>query len=200
MESLVSILDGVKRGYENPSVENAISRTYQDAGLLTTYTLDFLPPQFYPQVRELYAGEVARRAGAVRVFTNTHPGYIHEVGRLAQTLPNVRFIFVKRNLDDVVLRMFMRLYQRGNPYSYDLKSAREYVEWYYRMMDLMAEKLPEIVRVVRYEDIVADPGTALRTAADLCGVPITHGPIPALGDDRECAAPYRELMVAQLAR
>jgi tetratricopeptide (TPR) repeat protein len=200
MESLVGVLDGVKRGYENPSVENAISRTYQDAGLLTTYTLDYLPPQFFPQVREIYAEEVARRAGSVRVFTNTHPGYMHEVGRLAQTLPNVRFIFVKRKLDDVILRMFMRLYLRGNSYSYDLKAARDYVEWYYQMMDLMAEKLPEIVRVVRYEDMVADPGTALQTAANLCGVPMTHKPIPALGDDRECAAPYRERMAAELSR
>jgi Flp pilus assembly protein TadD len=200
MEALVDTLDGVKRGYENPSLENAISRTYQDAGLLTTYTLDFLPPQFYPQIRKNYTEEVRQRGGSARVFTNTHPGYIHEAARLAQTLPNVRLIFIKRNLDDVALRMFMRLYRRGNSYAYDLKSAREYIEWYDQITDLLVAKLPEIVRVVRYEDMVADPRMALRTAADLCGLPMTDKPPPALGDDRNCAAPYREFMMTELAR
>lgn len=200
MEALVGMLEGVKRGYENPSLDNAISRTYQDAGLLTTYTLDYLPPQFYPQVRKIYAAELVQRGGSARVFTNTHPGYIHEAGRLAQTLANVRFLFVKRNLDDVVLRMFMRLYRRGNSYAYDLSAARAYIEWYDQIADLLVAKLPEIVRVVRYEDIVADPRMALRTAADLCGLPMTDKPPPALGDDRNCAAPYRELMMTELGR
>src|SRR5205085_1873144 len=35
METLIATLDGVKRGYENPIVENAIRRTFQSAGLLT---------------------------------------------------------------------------------------------------------------------------------------------------------------------
>ena len=199
LESLTGMLEGVKRGYENPSVENAISRTYQDAGLLTTFSLDYLPPQFFPQVRQIYAEELARRAGSAKVFTNTHPGYVHEVARLAETIPNARFIFVKRNVDDIVLRMFMRMYRRGNPYSYNVSSARAYVEWYYQMIDLLAEKLPEMVRVVRYEDMVTDPASALRVAADLCGLPMTQKPVPALGDDRDCAAPYREFMSRELA-
>ena len=40
------------------------------------------------------------------------------------------------------------------------------------MADLLAQKLPNIVRVIRYEDMVADPATALRAAADLCGLPV----------------------------
>jgi hypothetical protein len=83
MEGLVARLDGVMRGYENPSVENAISRTYQAAGLLTTWTLDHLPPQFYPLCREIYVEELARRANSAKVFTNTHPVYIHDAARIA---------------------------------------------------------------------------------------------------------------------
>jgi hypothetical protein len=200
LESLVGMLEGVKRGYENPSLDNAISRTYQDAGLLSTYTLDYLPPQFYPLVRKIYAEELVQRGGSTRVFTNTHPGYIHEAGRLAQTLPNARFLFVKRNLDDVVLRMFMRLYRRGNSYAYDLSAARAYIEWYDQIADLLAEKLPDTVRVVRYEDMVADPDAALRLAAELCGLPMPKGPVPTIGDDRGCAKPYRNLIASELGQ
>lgn len=199
MEELVARLDGVSRGYENPSVENAISRAYQASGLLTAWTLDHLPPQFYPLCREIYVEELKRRAGSAEVFTNTHPVYIHDAGRLAMVLPNVRFIFVKRNLDDITWRIYLRKYSRGNAYSYDLKTARDHVVWYYQMMDLLAEKLPHIVRVIHYEDMVADPGAALRTAAELCGLVVEDPHLPKLGDDRGCATPYRDFMAAELA-
>jgi hypothetical protein len=31
-------------------------------------------------------------------------------------------------------------------------------------------------------------------AADLCGLPSPDQPLPAIGDDRNCAEPYRALM------
>ena len=198
MEGLFAKLDGVMRGYENPSVENAISRAYQAAGLLTTWTLEHLPPQFYPLCREIYVEELARRADSAKVFTNTHPAYIHDAARLAMILPNVRFIFVKRNLEDITLRIYIRKYDKGNAYAYDLKAAREHIVWYYQMMDVLAEKLPNIVRVIHYEDMVADPATALRAAAELCGLPVNDTISLKIGDDRECAAPYRELIAAEL--
>ncbi len=68
------------------------------------------------------------------------------------------------------------------------------------MMDLLAEKFPDIVRVIRYEEMVTDPPAALRAAAELCGLPMVHGPLPALGDDRGCAEPYRQLMAAEVER
>ena len=134
------------------------------------------------------------------VFTNTHPGRIYDATRMVAAFPNVRFIFVKRNVEDILLRIYMRHYNSGNAYSYDLKSARDYVLWYHEMMDLLAEKLPDIVRVVRYEDMIADPAAAVRVAADLCGFPMTDAPLPAVGDDRGCAEPYRQLMAAELER
>jgi hypothetical protein len=111
----------------------------------------------------------------------------------------VRFVGVKRNLDDTVLRIYQQKYQTGNIYSYDLAAAREHVVWYHEMIDALAQKLPSIVRVIQYEDMIADPAGARRVAAELCGVAVPDAPPPALGDDRGCAAPYRELMAAALA-
>jgi hypothetical protein len=197
MEMLIGCLDGVKRGYENPSLENAIGRAFKDAGLPTAYSLEQLPPQFFPQVRKNYAEEIAMRAAGSSVFTNTHPGHIY-TPRVAEVLPNVRFIFVKRDVDDLALRMYFRLYRQGNEYSYDLRAAREYIEWYYNMIDHIAEKVPTVTRVINYEDVIADPRGALNIAADLCGLPVSEKVIPNLGDDRGCAAPYRTLMQASL--
>jgi tetratricopeptide (TPR) repeat protein len=200
MEKLVATLEGVKRGYENPIVETSIRRTFQTAGLLTSNHLESLPAQLHPQLRDRYLAQLATRAGSARVFTNTHPARIYDAARIAGVLPNVRFIFMKRDPDDTLLRIYMRKYQRGNPFAYDLKAARDHIAWYHETMDLLADKLPDIVRVIRYEDMVADPAAALRTAADLCGLPMQHGALPELGDDRGCAAPYRAVMSAELAK
>jgi hypothetical protein len=110
----------------------------------------------------------------------------------------VRFILLKRNIEDNVLRIFMRRYARGNVYSYDLQAARDHIVWYHQMIDLLVQQLPHIVRVIRYEDMVADPAAALRTAADLCGLPVPSRPLPPAGDDRGCAQPYRALMAGNL--
>jgi hypothetical protein len=194
METLVGMLSGVKRGYENPSVEKAIRRTFQGAGLLTTAMFEVLPPRLDSNCRDIYFEELARRAGSAKVFTNTHPVRLHDVARIAAAFPNVRFVFIKRNLDDNMLRIFMRKYAVGNPYAYDLGFIRNHILWYQEMIDVLADKLPDITRVIRYEDVVANPTAALTVAADLCGLPMSHGPLPPIGDDRGCAEPYRVLM------
>ena len=198
IEKLVATLNGVKRGYENRIVENAIRRAFQSAALITSELFENLPLSLYPQCCDIYLEELVRRAGSARVFTNTHPAHIYDAARIVRAFPNVRFIFVKRNLEDVTLRIYMRKYGGGNAYAYDLTTIRDHVVWYYQMIDLLAEQLSDNVRVINYEDMVADPSAALRTAAELCGLPMTKGPLPVVGDDRGCAAPYRQMMAAVL--
>jgi tetratricopeptide (TPR) repeat protein len=198
MERLVATLEGVKRGYENLSVDIALRRAFQSGCLLPNIYFELLPEKLHSLFREIYIEEITRRAGSAKVFTNTAPGRISDAGMVATTLPNVRFICVKRHLDDTILRIFQLKYKEGNFHAYDLKAARDHVLWYHQMIDLLAEKLPDSVRVIRYEDVVADPAAALRTAAELCGLPPPSGPVPCVGDDRGCAKPYRQFMAAAL--
>ena len=201
MERLVATLDGVKRGYENQSVGKAIRRTFQSARLLTSDRIGLLPPQLHPQCREIYLEELGQRVGSAKVFTNTTAPYIHEAQLIASVFPNVRFIFVKRNVEDNILRMYQKKYLRGkNVYSYDLKAARDHVAWYDQMMDLMAKKFPGTVRIITYEDMVANPAAAVRVAASLCGLSQTDRPLPEVGDDRGCAEPYHDFIRAELNR
>jgi hypothetical protein len=196
MEMLVGTLDGVRRGYESPSVENAVQRTFQSAGLLTSKLFEVLPPTLDASCREVYLREIAHRCKGAKVFTNTHPGRIHDVARVAASFPNVRFIFLKRNLDDNMLRIFMQRYETANPYAYDLTAIRDHLIWYHEMIDLLAGKLSGIARIVHYEEMVADPRGAQDMAAELCGLPSSAKPLPAVGNDADCGAPYRSLLEA----
>jgi Flp pilus assembly protein TadD len=199
MERLVATLDGVKRGYENPSVEIAVRRAFQAGCLLASSYFELLPAQLHPLCRDLYLEGLARRAGSVKVFTNTAPTRIFDAACTAATFPRVRYICVRRKLEDTLVRMFQSKYRGGNFYAYDIKAARDHVLWYNQMIDLLAAKLPEAVRIIHYEDVVANPAAALQIAAELCGLPLPSGPVPPVGDDRGCAEPYREFMAAELS-
>ena len=63
-------------------------------------------------------------------------------------------------------------------------------------IDRLMKRLPDVSRVVRYEEVIDDPKAAVDIAADLCGAPVATGPVPRPGDDRGCAEPYKEFMRA----
>jgi Flp pilus assembly protein TadD len=193
LERLISSLEGTKPGCEVPIVETAMRRTFQAAAIPPAGHLEELPPQLVPSFREMYLEDLARRAGPARVLTNTLPGQIHHAVLLASVIPNARFLLVKRSLPDVVWRIYLTKYLYGNPYAYDLKAIRDYLDWYDSMIDLTAEKLPGIAHVVSYEAMADNPAAVLRSVAELCGLSL-NDIIPTLPNDRGCSAPYREFM------
>ncbi|MBX9778597.1 MAG: sulfotransferase [Xanthobacteraceae bacterium] len=198
VEALVSTLPGIKPGYENPIVENAVRRTFLAAGLPPARRFEMLPLPLDEQCRAFYRQDLARRAGPARVFTNTSPALIHDVARIAAAFPGARFLFIKRDVDDTMFRIFSRLYLAGNAYSYDLRAIRKHVAWYHEMIDMFAGKLPEVARVVAYEDVVSDPAAVVSQAAALCGLPVPSEPPPHVADDRGCSHPYRQWIAAAL--
>ncbi len=199
MEELAGMFDAVKRGYENPIVENTVRRVSQTSNLLTISLLKQLPPHLFPMFRKIYLNNLAQRVGSQKVFTNTLSSCIHDAAHIASVVPNVRFVFLKRNMEDNLLRIFMRNYTGGNPYAFDLKAACEHIAWFNEMIDLLAEKYSDIARVIRYEDMSTNPAGALQVIAGLCRLPIPDKK-PILSGDVDCAAPYRELMAIELER
>jgi Flp pilus assembly protein TadD len=194
LEQLMSSLHGTRAGCEVPIVEKAVRRAFQRSALPPRNDLEDLPPGLLPLFRQIYLEDLAPRAAGAGVFTNTLPARIYDAGLIATTVPNVRFLLIKRNMDDAALRIYMTKYLSGNAYAYDLKTIRDYLKWYDTMIDLTAEKLPDITRVVSYDSMVDDPAATLHEVAAWCGLALDGASAPALGHDRGCSAPYRTLM------
>jgi Flp pilus assembly protein TadD len=194
LERLVGSLDHTKAGCEVPIVEKALRRTFQAAAIPASLHLEDLPAHLLPSFRDIYLEDLERRAGLARVFTNTLPGHIHNAALLASVIPNVRFLLVKRDSDDVTWRTFLTKYLNGNSYAYDLKAIKDHLDWYNAMIDLTAEKLAGIAEVVSYEAMVDDPATTLRNVAKLCGLSTNGGLATQLPNDRGCSVPYPGLL------
>jgi tetratricopeptide (TPR) repeat protein len=201
LERLVSALPGVGRGYERKcAIDDAIGRTLEANALPANTSFENMTPTLRAFCRQAYAEQGLREDKSAAVVTNTLPGRIYTADLMAEVFPNVRFLCVKRSIEDTILRIYQRTYDAGHGYAYDLKAARDYVARYYQAIDLLYEKFPRLVRVVWYEEMVTDPAGTLRIVAEFLGMPVTDGPLPPVGDDRGCAAPYSRLMAAELAR
>ena len=48
---------------------------------------------------------------------------------------------MKRNLEDNILRIYLRDYASANPYAYDLGYIRDHILWYHEMIDTLVQKL-----------------------------------------------------------
>ena len=112
LERLISSCDGTKAGCEVPIVEKAVRRAFQAAAIPASNHLEDLPPSLLSSFGKIYLEDLARRAPAARVFTNTLPGRIYDAGLIATALPNVRFLLVKRDPDDVAWRIYLTKYLR----------------------------------------------------------------------------------------
>lgn len=197
LEKLIGNMRGVKRGYESPIVERAVKRTSQLSGLLTLSLLSGLPKTLDSRFAELYCDELMHRASGAAVFTNTHPGRIADVGRIADTVPNARFVFVRRDTDDTALRILMKHYRKDtNYYGYDVPATYGEIAWYYQLIDIYGEKLASICTQISYEDLIAEPLNELASVANLCGLETFDGLVTPPGDDRGCAGPYKKMLAS----
>jgi hypothetical protein len=198
LERLIGSFEGVKRGYENPIVENAVRRSFQAGGFPTRSRPLEMPSGLFELFSRYYEEELKQRAGSATVFTNTLPSRNEDALRLASCMPNTRFVFLKRNIGDQVIRIYMRNYKSGNEYAWNISDIYHYVEWCHDMMDIMKTRMPENAIVLNYEDMVSDPGEALSRVARLCGLEPDLRNIPVIGDDRGCGAPYAALVRSTL--
>jgi len=149
-----------------------------------------MPVGLDPEFIDIYKKEILERAGGSLVFTNTHPAKITEVLRYAKTIPGSRFLFVKRDIDDLILKTYMKYYKSGNSYAYCVKTIYEHIEWYHNLIDIYEKKIPGICKIVKYEEMIGDPASTMIAACKLCGIEGDVSTIPSLGDDRGVAEPY----------
>lgn len=194
LERLLGTLPSTSRGFETNLINWATRKTYMDAAFPTLKSVNDLPRQFENLFRENFLQAVSKITGGKSAFVCTQPGGIIDAYRIATIVPNTRTVFVRRNIDDVVFRMFGTMYKNRNDHTYDLETAREYVNWYYEIQDMLLERLPEVSMIIDYEDMAGNPKAMLEKVKNFCGIEDDIDELPDIGDDRGCSEPFLEFM------
>lgn len=197
MEYLLGTLPGVEMLQEHDLATSTAQHVSQRAGLLTAFHLCHLPRELDPVTAETYRARLLKCAGSADIVTITHPGAISDAGRLVDCAPNVKFVFMKRNDDDVAFRIFGRFYQTNtNQYAYDLNAIYNHISNLRIMIDNWVEKLGNQAMAVEYEDMVKDPESTLARVAKFCGLKPPSKLDWQIGDDSGCSIPYRKWLRA----
>lgn len=195
LERLLTPHPDVCAGGENICLSGAVRTSLQAAGFLPETSLSCLPTQLHDDFRRRYWRALRRRAGVAGVFVTTAPGLIHQAARVPALLPNVRFVLIGRDADDVRFRMLLKRYANGNLHASDAVAARNHIESYARLADLLAEARPGLVHRMSYEAMIADPEAARARLLGFLGLSDAGlAPAQMLPDDRGVATPYAALL------
>jgi len=191
LERLVSSLKGVESGHEHELVQKSACETATSNGFLPLNYPGQLPTAMHRQFTKIYMRNIAARGQGTKVLTCTHPGLIPDLGRIAETVPNLRVVFVRRDSSDTAFRIFGKVYPEGtNPFAYNVASIQEHLEGYGKLVEAWSEALEGITMQVTYEDMVSDPQRTLELVAEFCGLDASKAKASKLVDDRDCAKPY----------
>ncbi len=190
LETLVSGDHRIKRGYENSVVEAAAVRASLAADLGTIRSISNLPVSLLGSFAEGFRQRVENCSKDKKAITITNPGHVGGVGRLAEALPEARFVFLTRDLDDTALRIFMNSYAAGNHYAYHIDTVYQYVEWYEDVTKALVAKLADRCLHLRYEDMVSEPTASVEGVLKLCGLSAENVTLPDVGADVGAAGPY----------
>lgn len=192
LERLIGTLPEVQCGFESRILLDSTRKTFMRSGLPTHKYSYQLPTATDATYLKFYRDSLLKYTAGKAFFTSTTPGRIYDLYHLARVIPNLRLVFVQRNVDDVAYHMFRRLYSNAQFHSYDIDAARDYVNWYYSMQNRFAALLPNLVKTVTYEDMVTDPLRIANEVREFCGIPTGFGKLPDIGDDRGAYEPVAQ--------
>lgn len=200
MERFIGTLPGIEMLQEFNHVRSTARYVSQCTGLLTINNLCNLPKELDPIIAETYKARLLKSAGDADIVTVTASGAITDVGRLLDCGIKSKFIFIKRDDNDVAFRIFGQLYmQNTNVYAYDLKDIYSHISNYKILIDNWLEKLGNQAILVNYEDMVSNPAKTLKRVAKFCGLKPPLKLDQKSGDDRHCSKPYKKWLHATKA-
>ncbi len=169
VEQLLAGIGQVARGFEAGLLAAGVSR----AARMLKYPPVSDPWYLDASDRRVLHRETSlllrERAAGCNWLTLTSPSNVFHVGTVAQLFPNAPIVFVKRNIEDLFVRIFATNYASGHGYSYNIESLKRYIAWSDSMATAWIERLGDRCVTVRYEDLVVSPQLFVDSMANRLG-------------------------------
>jgi hypothetical protein len=165
LEQILSCHSKVYARGESTDITNlAAGIPYYPDGVrnLTQEKLDTLAGTYLQRLREM-------TSSATRVTEKLPGNYMH-LGLISQLFPGARVLHCQRDPRDTCLSNYFIDFGTGLNFAYDLESLGLAYKAYQELMEHWKTVLPIPILDVRYEELVADPRTWVKTILDFCGL------------------------------
>jgi len=124
----------------------------------------------FARLGEDYLGYVQNEGIKSEYLTDKMPSNYLYIGLLANALPRAKFLIMRRHPLDCLWSNYGQHFGQNQPFSSDFENLAAV----YTQFDLMAKHwlsvLPDRVREVQYEDVVADAEAKMRDVLDFVGL------------------------------
>ena len=200
LELLLSA-SGLVRGDESNLIATAVRDALQKAGLVPFTSAAALPTHVRDDFCAFYRERVVALARGGSGITITNPNLISDVPYLVALIPNLHLVFIDRDDDDLVFSIYQKHYARGNAYSYNLRTASAYVDWYRSMVSVLNAHVPQLSLCFSYADLIERPDEVVGTLGKKLGRHIVLSKdYRNHGDGRGCSTPYKDRIAAGMRK
>jgi len=127
-----------------------------------------LGPQPWRQMGNLYMLLANERMGETDRFVDSSAALYQQAGFILSALPKAKIIWLSRDIRDSLWSIFKMRFETGQYYTYDFKTIHDHLSWGRRFRDYFAERAPDQVLRVQYEDLASDPDHWIRKILQFC--------------------------------
>ncbi|MCW8857912.1 MAG: sulfotransferase [Kangiella sp.] len=148
-------------GMEKLSLDPSLSRSQM---VSASTQLDF------SQLGQLYLEATRTLAGNKSRLIDKFPQNALYIGLIHLALPQAKILLLERHPLDVCYSVYKQLFTDAFHFSYDLEELAEYFYEHQLLMSHWQQVLPEVVKTVRYEDLVNNLEHSAKSVIDFCGL------------------------------
>ncbi len=171
VEQLMAADPGVAAGGENNYARGPLVRAVEQVtGKVFPEGVGELSESDMQAMSTGFTRRLAAMAGGKPIVTDKTPGNFHLLGFLVRLFPTARIIHVDRDPLDTCFSILQQPFAELSPHTCDMELLAYVYGRYQRLMRHWALWRPDAFITVRYEDLVAKPGTEGSRLFEYCGL------------------------------
>ncbi len=174
VEQIIASHSQVAGGDEYTALANAVMRVQRlgadkqasvDQWLATRQSKD------WAKIAKAYIDNMRFIRGDKMVFTDKNQFNHRSIGVIAAAMPDAKIIVVDRQPMDVLFGCYRQLFgDKGAPFSYDYQELVGLYQSYNQLIDYWCEHTNNLIKRVKYEDLVRQPQQTTDELLQFCGL------------------------------
>lgn len=143
------------------------------AGKEVTRGVDLVPYSAsvdFMALGEDYIAGTRPATGKTAHFVDSLPLNFLYAGLIHLALPKARIVLLERDPMDTCYALYKHLFDGVCAYSYDLEELANYLLAYQKLIDHWKSVIPNVMHIVRYEELVSDPKPVVQNLLSYCGL------------------------------
>lgn len=172
MDQMFSRHPQAQAGGELRAVSYAFSKTDIAKKVLESELPDdALTDDTLSELAEHYIAYLHREGLKAEYVSDKMPGNYLYAGLLAKAMPRAKFLIMRRHPMDCLLSNFMQNFGQNQPFSTQIDNMVFAYTQFDKTAQQFTDLLPDQIRNVSYEDVVANPEGQMRSILDFAGLP-----------------------------